>query len=64
METPKADNYIERLSNLQDKCYTRIVATKAVEIAKEEVKDKLISIVEGDYNFLELKERINDLINK
>ena len=64
METPKADNYIERLSNLQDKCYTRIVATKAVEIALEEVKDKLISIVEGDYNFLELKERINDLINK
>ena len=64
METPKADNYIERLSNLQDKCYTRIVATKAVGIALEEVKDKLISIVEGDYNFLELKERINDLINK
>ena len=64
METQKADNYIERLSNLQDKCYTRIVATKAVEIALEEVKDKLISIVEGDYNFLELKERINDLINK
>ena len=55
---------IERLSNLQDKCYTRIVATKAVEIALEEVKDKLISIVEGGYNFLELKERINDLINK
>ena len=64
METLKADNYIERLSNLQDKCYTRIVATKAVEIALEEVKDKLISIVEGDYNFLELKERINELINK
>lgn len=60
----KALNYIERLSNLQDKCYTRIVSTKAVEIALEEVKDKLISIVEGDYNFLELKERINDLINK
>ena len=64
MKTPKADNYIERLSNLQDKCYTRIVATKAVEIALDEVKDKLISIVEGDYSFLELKERINDLINK
>ena len=64
MEAPKADNYIERLSNLRDKCYTRIVATKAVEIALEEVKDKLISIVEGDYNFLELKERINELINK
>lgn len=60
----KALNYIERLSNLQDKCYTRIVSTKAVEIALEEVKDKLISIVEGDYNFLELKERINELINK
>lgn len=59
----KALNYIERLSNLQDKCYTRIVSTKAVEIALEEVKDKLISIVEGDYNFLELKERINELIN-
>lgn len=60
----KALNYIERLSNLQDKCYTRIVSTKAVEIALEEVKDKLISIVEGDYNFLELKERINELINE
>ena len=62
MKSIKALNYIERLSNLQDKCYTRIVSTKAVEIALEEVKDKLISIVEGDYNFLELKERINELI--
>ena len=64
MKSIKALDYIERLSNLQDKCYTHIVATKAVEIALEEVKDKLISIVEGDYNFLELKERINELINK
>ena len=64
MKSIKALDYIERLSNLQDKCYTRIIATKAVEIALEEVKDKLISIVEGDYNFLELKERINELINK
>lgn len=64
MKSIKALNYIERLSNLQDKCYTRIIATKAVEIALGEVKDKLISIVEGDYNFLELKERINELINK
>ena len=54
METPKAYNYIERLSNLQDKCYTRIVATKAVEIAKEEFKESIILALQCN-NLEELK---------
>lgn len=60
----KALNYIERLSNLQDKCYTRIVATKAVEIALEEVKERLSLILEGCSEYEEFKKRINELINK
>ena len=36
MKSYKALDYIERLSNLNDKCYTRIVAMKAVEIALNE----------------------------
>ena len=64
METPKADNYIERLSNLQDKCYTHIVATKAVEIALNEVKYDLMIIVEHCNNVEELKKYINKLINE
>lgn len=61
METPKADNYIGRLSNLQDKCYTRIVATKAVEIAKEEFKESIILALQCD-NLEELKTKIKELL--
>jgi len=61
METPKADNYIERLSNLRDKCYTRIVATKAVEIAKEEFKESIILALQCD-NLEELKTKIKELL--
>lgn len=64
METPKADNYIERLSNLRDKFYTRIVATKAVEIALDDIKDYLMIIVYHCNNYEELKRHIKELINK
>ena len=64
MKSEKALDYIERLSNLQDKCYTHIVATKAVEIALEEVKYDLMIIVEHCNNVEELKKYINKLINE
>ena len=61
MKSEKALNYIERLSNLQDKCYTRIVATKAVEIAKEEFKESIILALKCD-NLEELKTKIKELL--
>ena len=64
MKSEKALDYIGRLSNLQDKCYTHIVATKAVEIALNEVKDELSLIIENCNDYEELKESINELINK
>ena len=62
MQSQKATDYIERLSNLQDKCYTRIVSTKAVEIAMEEISEKLSVIIQTD-DIDKLKSDINELIN-
>lgn len=64
MKSIKALDYIERLSNLQDKCYTRIVANKAVEIALNDIKDDLMIIVYHCNNYEELKRYIKELINK
>ena len=62
MQSQKASDYIERLSNLQDKCYTRIVSTKAIEIAMEEISEKLSVIIQTD-DIDKLKSDINELIN-
>ena len=64
MQSEKATDYINRLSNLQDKCYTYIVSTKAVEIAMDEIKDDLMIIVYHCNNYEELKRYIKELINK
>lgn len=64
MKSEKALDYIERLSNLRDKCYTRIVSTKAVEITLNEISDELGLIIESCSDYEEIKERINELINK
>lgn len=62
MQSQKSTDYIKRLSNLQDKCYTRIVSTKAIEIAMEEVSKKLSVIIQTD-DIDKLKSDINELIN-
>ena len=62
MKSEKANYYINRLSNLQDKCYTRIVSIKAVEIAMNEVSEKLSAMLETD-DIGKLKNGINELIN-
>ena len=63
MQSEKANDYINRLSNLKDKCYTHIVSTKAVEIAMNEVSEKLSAILETD-DIDKLKSDIKELINK
>lgn len=63
MQSEKAKEYINRLSNLQDKCYTHIVSTKAVEIAMNEVSEKLSAMLETD-DIDKLKSDIKELINK
>ena len=63
MQSEKANDYINRLSNLQDKCYTHIVSTKAVEIAMNEVSEKLSAMLETD-DIDKLKSDIKELINK
>lgn len=62
MQSEKATEYINRLSNLQDKCYTHIVSTKAVEIAINEVSEKLSAMLETD-DIDKLKNGIKQLIN-
>ena len=64
MQSEKANDYINRLSNLKDKCYTHIVSTKAVEIALDDIKDDLMIIVYHTNNYEELKRYIKELINK
>ena len=63
MQSEKAKEYINRLSNLQDKCYTHIVSTKAVEIAMNEVSEKLSAMLETE-DIDKLKSDIKELINK
>ena len=62
MQSEKATEYINRLSNLQDKCYTHIVSTKAVEIALEETSEKLSAMLETE-DIDKLKNGIKQLIN-
>ena len=63
MQSEKANDYINRLSNLQDKCYTRIVSIKEVEIAIEDISEKLSAMLETD-DIDKLKSDIKELINK
>jgi len=63
MQSEKSNDYINRLSNLQDKCYTHIVSTKAVEIAMNEISEKLSAMLETD-DIDKLKNGIKELINK
>ena len=63
MQSEKAKEYINRLSNLQDKCYTHIVSTKAVEIAMNDISEKLSAMLETE-DIDKLKSDIKELINK
>ena len=63
MQSEKATEYINRLSNLQDKCYTHIVSTKAVEIAMNDISEKLSDMLETE-DIDKLKSDIKELINK
>ena len=63
MQSEKSTEYINRLSNLQDKCYTHIVSTKSVEIEMNEVSEKLSAMLETD-DIDKLKSDIKELINK
>lgn len=62
MQSEKSNDYINRLSNLQDKCYTHIVSTKAVEIAMNDISEKLSAMLETD-DIDKLKSDIKELIN-
>lgn len=63
MQSEKALDYIERLSNLNDKCYTRIVAMKAVKIALNEFSDELKAILELN-DIDRIKNEISEIINE
>ena len=63
MKSYKALDYIERLSNLNDKCYTRIVAMKAVEIALNDFSDELKAILELN-DIDRIKNEISEIINE
>ena len=63
MQSEKATEYINRLSNLKDKCYTHIVSTKSIEIAMNDISEKLSTMLETD-DIYKLKNGIKKLINK
>ena len=48
MKSDKAKDYIDRLTNYNDKSYTRIVSTKAVEIAIKEISERMETLLELD----------------
>ena len=63
MKSDKAKDYIDRLTNYNDKAYTRIVATKAVEIAIKEISDQTGTLLELD-DISDIKNKISEIINE
>lgn len=63
MKSDKAKDYIDRLTNYNDKSYTRIVATKAVEIAIKEFSEQIEWLLVLD-NISEIKNKISEFINE
>ena len=62
MKSDKAKDYIDRLTNYNDKSYTRIVATKAVEIAMDDIAERLKEILLYD-EISNIKDLICEIIN-
>jgi len=63
MKSDKAKDYIDRLTNYNDKSYTRIVATKAIEIAIKEISDQMERLLELD-DISDIKNKISEIINE
>ena len=63
MKSDKAKDYIDRLTNYNDKSYTRIVATKAIEIAIKEISDQMERLLELD-DISDIKNEISKIINE
>ena len=63
MKSDKAKDYIDRLTNYNDKSYTRIVSTKAVEIAIKEISERMETLLELD-NISDIKNKISEIINE
>ena len=63
MKSDKAKDYIDRLTNYSDKSYTRIVATKAVEIAIKEISEQIETLLELN-DIDEIKNEISEIINE
>ena len=63
MKSDKAKDYIDRLTNYNDKSYTRIVATKAVEIAIKEISEQMETILMLD-DISCIKNKISEIINE
>ena len=63
MKSDKAKDYIDRLTNYNDKSYTRIVATKAVEIAIKEISEQIETLLAFN-DIDEIKNEISKIINE
>ena len=63
MKSDKAIDYIDRLTNYNDKSYTRIVATKAVEIAIKEISEQMETLLELN-DLCDIKNKISEIINE
>ena len=62
MQSKKVKDYIDRLTNYNDKSYTRIVATKAVEIALKEISERIEGLLALD-DISDIKNEISKIIN-
>ena len=63
MKSDKAKDYIDRLTNYNDKSYTRIVATNAVEIAIKEISERMETLLELN-DLCDIKDKISEIINE
>ena len=63
MKSDKSKDYIDRLTNYNDKSYTRIVSTKAVEIAIKEISDQMERLLDLD-DISDIKNKISEIINE
>ena len=63
MKSDKAKDYIDRLTNYNDKSYTRIVATEAVEIAIKEISEQIEGLLALN-DISDIKDKISEIINE
>ena len=64
MISKKANDYIDKLTDFSSKTYSYIVARNSVEIALEDVKLRIESVIDSYENNEDVINRIKEILNE